>query len=126
MLASSARHSAAEIEGLGKGYADAALEWLCGGRKQHVEVPAAGSLGEKQMKELYSREIINGLDEHAERALPSMRTEREDATKRDTVEMKRTVVSIEAREKRWLSGEAKIVGLQESVKLKLKRNMEWS
>lgn len=124
MFASSARHSAAETEGLGERYADAALEWLCGGRKQHVEVPAAGSLGERQMKELCSRDIVNGLGKYAERALPSVRTERGDATKSGTVKMKWTVGSIEASEKRWLFDEAKIVGLQESVKLK--RNMEWS
>lgn len=115
------RLHSSEIEGFKQRFKDATRRKMYGCGMQ-MEIKAGGEV-ERKMQEDYVNEIVKGLGEKAEKQLLDLCFERGQRTSGMNVKRKWEVVAIEARGPQGLFGEAKMIGLEESVKMK--KNMEW-
>ncbi|TEY86475.1 hypothetical protein BOTCAL_0007g00020 [Botryotinia calthae] len=106
----------AEISKIKQRFQDAARRKMygCGMR---MEVTAGGDV-ERQMQEDYLRDVINRLGEKAEKTLLQLCAGGHDIFHDDDSVLRYTIEAIEAREPRGIYNEPKIMGLEESLKMK--------
>ncbi|EMR86008.1 hypothetical protein BcDW1_5228 [Botrytis cinerea BcDW1] len=120
LTSSNPLHSA-EISKIKQRFQDAARRKMygCGMR---MEIKAGGDV-ERQMQEDCLRDVVNRLGEKAEKTLLQLCEGGHDIVHNDGSVRKYTIEAIEAREPRGIFNEPKIMGLEES--LKMKRDLEF-
>ncbi|TGO70613.1 hypothetical protein BELL_0697g00030 [Botrytis elliptica] len=111
----------AEISKIRQRFQDAAMRKIygCGMR---MEIKADGDV-ERQTREYHLRDIVNRLGEKAEKTLLDSCGGGHDIFQSDDIVRRYTIEAIEAREPSGLFGGPRIMGLEES--LKMKRDMEF-